>query len=232
MNMTLPKGVILRRGAEAVLIKGTWSGEDGVTKDVVFKVREPKAYRHPDLDARLRSERTSIEGKIITSLWHAGLPVPRVFEVDLPAGTIVLEHVLGERLKDVVPSLGKSILQGMMHRIGEAVAAMHARDIIHGDLTTSNVIVVDAEGTDFRIIDFGLSRHTSSVEDKSVDLHLFKRVVTSTHASAFDDLFPPFMDGYRVGMESAGKGEQFARIDARMQAIETRGRYVQKKKRK
>jgi Kae1-associated kinase Bud32 len=229
MEMALPDGEILRRGAEAVLVRGSWLG-----RDAVYKVREIKAYRHPDLDARIRSERTASEARIIGSLVQAGLPVPCLYDVDLHAATIVMEYIPGRRLKDVVPTLETNVLHAILHRLGETIAAMHGIGLIHGDLTTSNVIIENEAGPgsiEFRVIDFGLSRHSESIEDRSVDLHLFKRVVTSTHASAFDDLFPPFMDGYRAWMEDARKSDQFRQIETRMRGIEIRGRYVQKKER-
>ena len=81
-------------------------------------------------------------------------------------------------------------------------------------------------------IDFGLSKHSLNVEDKSVDIHLFKRVITSTHAEYFEQIFPAFLDGYEDYLVQGGEREKFSKIMKRLDKIETRGRYVEKRKRK
>lgn len=225
----MPPGEVLRKGAEAILVKGEWLG-----REALFKVRTRKAYRIPQIDDKIRAERTVTEARILASLLDAGIPVPGLLDVHLKDATIVMELVRGARLKDVVaPLRGK--LARIFARIGAAVARMHGLDIIHGDITTSNIIyesALDSDDIAFRFIDFGLARHTSSVEDKSVDIHLFKRVITSTHAGDFERLFPPFMDGYKAHLEQHGRSGDFKKIERRLEQIETRGRYVEKSKRK
>jgi Kae1-associated kinase Bud32 len=225
----LPPGEVLRKGAEAVLVKGEWLG-----KEALFKVRTRKRYRIPEIDDRIRAERTVTEARVLASLLEAGIPVPALLDVDLKDATIVMEFVRGARLKDIVaPLRGK--LAAIFTRVGAGVARMHDLDIVHGDLTTSNIIYESAlEGGDiaFRFIDFGLARRTASVEDKSVDIHLFKRVITSTHAGDYELMFPPFMAGYKAHLDGQGKSGDFNRIERRLEQIETRGRYVEKSKRK
>ncbi|MEX2682838.1 MAG: Kae1-associated kinase Bud32 [Candidatus Sigynarchaeota archaeon] len=226
---TVPAGEVLRKGAEAILVKAEWLG-----REALFKVRTRKAYRIPQIDDRIRAERTVTEARILASLLNAGIPVPGLLDVHLKEATIVMELVHGARLKDIVtPLRGK--LARIFAQIGTAVARIHELDIIHGDLTTSNVIYespLDNDDIHFRFIDFGLARHTASVEDKSVDIHLFKRVITSTHAGDYERMFPPFMDGYKAHLERQGRSSDFKKIESRLEQIETRGRYVEKSKRK
>ncbi len=226
---TMPPGEVLRKGAEAVLVRGEWLG-----REALFKVRTRKAYRIPQIDDRIRAERTVTESRILASLLEAGIQVPGLLDVHLKDATIVMEFVHGARLKDVVaPMRGK--LASIFTQVGAGVARMHGLDIIHGDLTTSNIIYENAPDRGdvaFRFIDFGLARHTASVEDKSVDVHLFKRVITSTHAVDFERMFPPFMAGYEAHLEQQGRSGDFKKIERRLEQIETRGRYVEKGKRK
>jgi Kae1-associated kinase Bud32 len=225
----LPPGEVLRKGAEAVLVKGEWLGVEAL-----YKVRTRKRYRIPEIDDRIRTERTVTEARILASLLEAGIPVPGLLDVHLKNATIVMEFVHGARLKDIVAPLhGK--LAGIFTRVGAGVARIHDLDIVHGDLTTSNIIyesALDSDDIAFRFIDFGLARRPASVEDKSVDIHLFKRVITSTHTRDYELMFPPFMAGYKAHLDQQGRSGDFTKIERRLEQIETRGRYVEKTKRK
>jgi len=225
----LPAGELIRKGAEAVLVKGTWLGQEAL-----YKVRLPKAYRIPQIDAKLRIERTVAEARILGALLEAGIPVPGLLDVDAKGGIIVMEFIHGQRIKDMVGALhGK--LGPIFEKVGYLVAAIHELNIIHGDLTTSNIIYEskpDSEDISFTFIDFGLARHTTGIEDKSVDIHLFKRVITSTHASMYDAMYPPFMVGYKKFLEEQGRAADFTKISRRLDQIETRGRYIEKSERK
>ena len=225
----LPSGEIIRKGAEAILIKGPWFDQE----EALYKVRVKKAYRIQAIDEKLRLERTVMEARILGALLEAGILVPAVFDVDAKAGIIVMEFIHGPRIKDILQELRNKI-GAVFETIGYEVARIHDLGIIHGDLTTSNIIYesdIDEDEIKFRFIDFGLARHSTSIEDKSVDLHLFKRVITSTHATLFDAIFPRFMAGYGKFLEDRGKTSDFDKITKRLAQIETRGRYVDKNKR-
>ncbi len=225
----LPAGEIIKKGAEAVLVKGMW-----LDQEALYKVRLPKTYRIPQIDAKLRVDRTITEARILGALLEAGIPVPGLLDVDAKGGIIVMEFIHGQRIKDMVSALqGK--LGPIFEKVGYLVAAIHELDIIHGDLTTSNIIYEskpDSEDISFTFIDFGLARHSTSIEDKSVDIHLFKRVITSTHASMYNAMFPPFMAGYKRFLEEQGRSTDFIKISRRLEQIESRGRYIEKSERK
>ena len=226
---TLPSGEIVRKGAEAILIKGVWFDKE----EALYKVRVRKSYRIQAIDAKLRLERTVMEARILGTLLEAGIPVPALLDVDAKAGVIVMEFIRGPRIKDILHDLQGKI-GDVFEKIGHDVARIHELDIIHGDLTTSNIIYeseIDADEISFRFVDFGLARHTTSIEDKSVDLHLFKRVISSTHATLFDAIFPRFLAGYGDFMAERGKTAEFNKITKRLAQIETRGRYVEKSQR-
>ena len=94
---------------------------------------------------------------------------------------------------------------------------MHKYDIIHGDLTTSNFIINE----NIYVIDFGLSFSSKRIEDKAVDLHLFKEILNSCHSSSFDKLLEQIYSGYE---KILGKSSLNAIID-KIDVIESRRRY-------
>ena len=55
---------------------------------------------------------------------------------------------------------------------------MHNENVIHGDLTSSNIMIKkDQDSIDIRIIDFGLSFISDSIEHKAVDLNVFEKSI-------------------------------------------------------
>lgn len=221
----LENGTILRRGAEAVLVKHPWLDR----ADAIYKVRVQKHYRHPSIDTRLRMTRTALEARILGTLVERGLPVPGLLDVNLRECYLVMECLPGQQLKVAIPGLGER-LHAIFHEVGTHVASMHAAGVVHGDLTTSNIMHDPSSGT-LGFIDFGLASFNPSIEEKAVDLHLFKRVITSTHARYFTATFPHFMAGYEARMQALGNASGFAEIARRVDKIESRGRYVDKSER-
>lgn len=190
----------IAQGAEAVLTR------DGST---VTKERVPKRYRHPELDERLRSERTEQEARLLEKARQAGVTVPAVETV---AGTaITLQYVDGTPLRDALPDALDCCVD-----VGRDVARLHARNIIHGDLTTSNILLADDA---LVFIDFGLGFYSDRVEDRATDLHLLKEVFASTHTDIADEAMERVWEGYSAVAEDA---EQ---VQERFEAIATRGRY-------
>ncbi len=170
--------MILSQGAEAVLI------QEG---DVVIKQRVPKSYRHESIDKRLRTSRTKREVKVLQKLADV-LPVPKVYSSD--ATEFHMEFIAGPRLRDYVVNYPTTSL---FKEIGVHVAKLHDLGIIHGDLTTSNILVKDHKPY---FIDFGLSFFSSKIEDMAVDLHVLEEALESTHYQHAKDYFASFLEGY------------------------------------
>jgi Kae1-associated kinase Bud32 len=186
-----------KQGAEA------WISFEG---GEVSKQRREKEYRHPELDERLREERTETEIRLMKDARHHGVPVPEILEEDSTG--FRMEEVDGEMMKDVLdPELFRSL--------GENVAILHSIDVIHGDLTTSNVMV---ENSEIRIIDFGLAFRSQRIEDRAVDIYLLKQVLESSHPVHADSCWEKFLDGYR-DYEKSGK------VLERFEEVKERGRY-------
>ena len=98
--------------------------------------------------------------------------------------------------------------------IGRKIAIMHNRDIIHGDLTTSNMII----GDEIYFIDFGLSFFSKKIEDKAVDLHLLHQALESKHYTVYDVCFKEILKSYQ---KEADNSEE---ILERYKKVEERGR--------
>ena len=211
---------VFRKGAEAKLIKSSW--ENG---ELLIKHRTPKSYRISKLDTLLRNQRTLAESRSLIRAKQFSVPVPVIYDIDLVDAAITMSFIEGDRLKDKIPHLKPSKLHDVFERIGKIIARLHTNDQIHGDLTTSNIILTPQDTLFF--IDFGLAFVSTSEEDKSVDLHLFKRVITSTHGEYYEDIYPWFLKGYRTEY-----GKESKAILKGIEEVELRGRYVKKEERK
>ncbi len=187
-----------KRGAEALV---------ELFPDRVIKTRVPKSYRIRELDERLRSERTRAEAKIMSEARRAGIPTPVVY--DVRHYSLVMELIEGLPMKDVItPELSKAvgILIGRLHRAG----------LIHGDLTTSNMIL---KGDVIYMIDFGLSFWDGTLEARGVDVHVYYQTLISSHEN-HEALMEAFAEGYRASFPEAAED-----VLRRVKEIEYRGRY-------
>jgi TP53 regulating kinase-like protein len=179
--------------------------------DFVYKRRVEKRYRVKEIDERIRKERTKSEAKIISEARRKGVPTPIIFDIN--DYEIVMERIVGDLAREVID-------EAISERIGELVGVLHKNRIIHGDLTTSNIIVGQDDILYF--IDFGLSFIESSTEARGVDVHVFFQSLGGTHES-YEQLKKSFIKGYRKTFTNASQ------VLKRVTEIEQRGRYVERK---
>ncbi len=211
---------VVALGAEAAIIRHEFLG-----MPAIFKVRLPKPYRDPELDREVRSRRTLQEARVMRAAREAGARVPRVLLVLPRRALIVMEYVSGERFKEAEPAMSDEDACGVMRAVGEYVARMHLAGTVHGDLTTSNIILTD-EGP--YLVDFGLAKFSTDLEDRGVDAHLMLRALESTHYTRASKLFECFISGY-----SSVAGEERAReVMDKVREIRMRGRYIEERRRK
>jgi TP53 regulating kinase-like protein len=205
---------LIRKGAEASLFATTWHD-----LRVIVKIRLPKSYRIPELDAEIRSRRTIREAQLMREARLAGVPVPALLSIDPVDAWIVMQHVEGVRLKEYLESAGHLEGQEVCETLGRLIGRLHLRGVIHGDLTTSNMVI--SSGRIF-FVDFGLGELSQKIEAKGVDLHLLRRALSSTHFRRARELFEAVLKGYaaEAGREAADE------VAARVKRIERRGRYV------
>ena len=207
---------LIAKGAEAdLLLDPDWNGVKAL-----IKRRGEKRYRHPELDREIRRQRTIHEASIIHRAKGAGVPTPVIYQVSPDDATIVMEFVEGERVRDIIDGLPGEERKRLFTLIGIMAGRLHKAGIIHGDMTTSNIINT-AEGPVF--VDFGLGEVSSETEKRGVDLNLMHRMLTSTHFRHTEELFTAFREGYVEGL-----GEEAEEARGRMEEVSRRGRYVER----
>lgn len=174
----------------------------------VVKKREPKSYRHSELDSKIRTERTDAEVRLIEDARRHNVKAPEAEKAD--DFTISMEKIEGESLKE---ALSNNI--DIIKDYGKNIAYLHSTEIIHGDLTTSNAMVSNGE---LYVIDFGLAFRSQRLEDKAVDIHLLKQVLNSSHPEVAEEAWENFVEGYSQYEKSGEVLEQ-------LEDVEKRGRY-------
>jgi Kae1-associated kinase Bud32 len=200
-------------GAEARLDSSTWLG-----RSVVLKQRVVKGYRHPVLDKTLQTTRIKNEARLMSEARRAGIAVPVIYSVDLPEMRMVMEEIRGARVKDALDELPMDEAKRVCEKIGEIAAKLHMNDIVHGDLTTSNMLL---DGDRIVLIDFSLGSKSSETEDKGVDMHLLEEAFHSAHykrSELYDTVKDSYVRAYPGGQEVLRKVKE----------IEKRGRYTRK----
>ncbi len=179
--------------------------------DELIKQRVPKGYRLPEVDHALRVQRHRREVKVLKELHSLGISAPSYISDDEATCIIRMRFLKGEMLKTILCLQNQDFYASQM---GELLALLHNADIIHGDLTTSNLIV----GDKLYFIDFGLSFFSKRVEDKAVDIHLLGCAIESKHPS----LYPLFYDNVLKAYSKRIKG--FDAIVTRLHSVQGRGR--------
>lgn len=241
---------ILAQAAEAIIYK-----KDGF----VIKDRIPKSYRIKIIDDKIRKSRTKSEIKLLTkasSIINAPSPIE---DDSLGAGgggnettQIKMPFIDGKKLSEHLNNFPEKEQEQICLEIGKSIAKLHDANILHGDLTTSNMILVEEKkgnkkisssltasqgravggsdgGTKVYFIDFGLGFISHKLEDKAVDLHLLKQALEAKHFQNWEKLFDAVIKGYlgRGSCTSKGysKSTESKKVLERLKAVEKRGRY-------
>jgi len=200
--------MIIARGAEAVLSREGNS---------LVKERVKKGYRIPELDERIRRERTRREANLLSEARRAGVPTPTILEVNEKNFKVVMAFVDGERLKELIDK--GCDLKVIGTAVGVNIGKLHTAGIVHGDLTTSNMIL--SEGKVY-FIDFGLGFFSERPEDYAIDLAVLREAVKSTHFKHLNALWGHIIQGYK---DAFGNSEKVLKS---LDNIEMRGRYVRR----
>ena len=196
--------MLIAKGAEAEL-----SREDGV----VIKERIKKSYRIQELDDKLRKRRTALEARLLREARRAGVLTPQVLEEEKTS--LKMEFIDGQKVKDVLDENCTDICK----EIGRNVALLHNYDIIHGDLTTSNMLL---KGNKLYFIDFGLGFISKREEDKAVDLYLLHETLESTHFDIMEKAWKAVLGSYKRHYQGSDK------VIKALLKVESRGRYKER----
>ncbi|KAJ6573859.1 hypothetical protein DFH09DRAFT_1151272 [Mycena vulgaris] len=243
---------LISQGAEAKVYKARLTASPS-EPPVLLKHRFHKGYRHPTLDASLTRARVAGEARALLKCLRSGVNVPGIRMVDAAEGVLGIEWIDGNSVRKLLPGgAGEDdevvfdpeegepeqdvvdllqeydiSLDVLVQLIGQEIAKMHLADVIHGDLTTSNMMLRHPSSfksrhptlrTELVLIDFGLSYHSSLVEDKAVDLYVLERAFSSTHPDS-EPLFASVLKAYEQCM-----GKDWAAIGRRLDDVRLRGR--------
>jgi Kae1-associated kinase Bud32 len=214
----MTKEKFLKLGAEAKL---TTKG------DVLIKNRIKKSYRLKEIDEPLRRQRTVREANLMDRAKRAKVNVPTILKLDKKNSEIEMKFK-GKRIDLCLTAKN-------VEKTGEGIGRLHEANIIHGDLTTSNILVKKGSGNrdqgsgpdtrspkpDTRIyfIDFGLGEVSDSVEKRGVDIRVFKESINSTKPEQLTVLMKAFWRGYKKECKETDA------VKERLVKIEKRGRY-------
>ncbi|MGB0515601.1 MAG: KEOPS complex kinase/ATPase Bud32 [Poseidonia sp.] len=216
----------LHLGAEAEVWKGEWFG-----KPAVRKQRRPRSWRHPNLDHRLGVRRMISEARLLIRTRKAGLSVPSVWDLDYEGGQLIIEHLGGRPLIDVLndEATTSTTAQAILRRVGAAVRRLHREATTHGDLSSNNILI---EGELVHLIDFGLASIEYDVERFGIDLHVLDEILGASHPQ-WEGAIDWVVDGYMEAEEALGPAPALQggavpsarEVHARLEDIRTRVRY-------
>jgi len=248
LSSLISNSTLISQGAEAKIYISDFPFSS--QQRVVIKHRFSKTYRHPSLDAILTKTRLSSEARTLVRCLKYGIPVPQVRFVDLENGVIGMECIEGasvrkilgggdddaeednyDRGQDAYQDVHDQLkhyyhtLESLTHLIGTTLAKLHRANIIHGDLTTSNMLLRSQSAVfsgstpaELVLIDFGLSSTSSLPEDKAVDLYVLERAFSSTHPGS-NEMFKEVLNGYKKG-----SGKDWDHTWKRLEEVRMRGR--------
>jgi TP53 regulating kinase-like protein len=200
-------------GAESILFK-IKQGE----RYFLLKHRPKKTYLLETIDKFLRELRTHRECKMLTVARKLGVPTPAVYAIDKTNHTLLMDYIEGKQLKEIAFTVSTRMLQKICYEFGNLIALLHQGNIIHGDPTTSNIIVDN--NSKLWLVDFGLSEMNATIEMKGVDIHLIRRTFETTHWDYQEIMLEKTLSGYTDRMGAAAE-----EVLARMAEIRERGRY-------
>ena len=202
---------IISQGAEAIIEE---------KENFIIKKRIEKSYRIKELDEKIRKLRTRSEGRIMERASKV-ISVPKIFKIDESKKEIEMQKINGKKLSDYINKCSIVEQEKICIKIGENISKLHNHNLIHGDLTTSNMILIkNRNNFEVYFIDFGLGFISSKVEDKAVDLHLLKEALEAGFSRRWEILFNFVKIGYKRYNRSKFVLE-------RLKAVEKRGRYKQ-----
>ncbi len=201
-------GKLLQQGAEAKIFLNE-------ERNLIIKDRIKKSYRIKELDEKIRKQRTKSERKLLEKACRI-INAPNPFPLK-EFSKIEMPYIKGKKLSECLDSFIPEKQRKICEIIGQEIAKLHKADIIHGDLTTSNMIFVEEKNAIF-FIDFGLGFISKKIEDKAVDLHLLKQALEARHFIYWKILFSEILKGYENCPEAK-------KVFERLNDVEKRGRY-------
>lgn len=207
--------ILISQGAEAKIYISDFHG-----KRCIIKERFSKSYRVKELDDKLTKQRILNEVRNITKLHKIGVNTPYILFVDLFQRKIYMEYInKSVLLKNILNRIYydqftiqkySNLINNIINSTAKYLAKIHNNNIIHGDLTSSNILLVynnsnnieedilfHQEFNSFYFIDFGLSYVSQENEDKAVDLYVLRRAIISANPKS-EEIFNQILEKYKI----------------------------------
>jgi len=208
-------GAVLGRGAESTVEYLVFLGIPSVKK-----ARVSKGYRVEEIERMLTPQRVRNESRMLSYIRGLGIRTPYVLDMDEKRGVLVLELLRGPRLASLLNVMRNEEQLACLEEMGRMVGRMHSGNVVHGDLTTSNFILLpEVEDDLLGLIDCSFSERTSELEKRGVDLRLLLETFMSTHCDLVGS-----MDSFWRGYDEEFDGSEDVR--AKLDEIGSRGRYI------
>jgi Kae1-associated kinase Bud32 len=205
---------MIKQGAEAKLFLDKQDNQKVIIKD-----RVKKEYRIKQIDEKVRRLRTTQEYNLLSEARRANVHTPRIFDVDKENYKIIMEYVDGIRIKELFNELDKKKIEQISFGVGKLIGKLHSAGIIHGDLTTSNMILWNEN---IYFIDFGLGFFSKKIEDQGTDLRLLYEALKSTHFKIIDICWKRVIEGYKTEYTKADQ------VLEKIEEIKKRARYMKR----
>ena len=205
---------MIKQGAEEKLFFDTQDNQKIIIKD-----RIKKEYRIKTIDDKVRKSRTTQEYNLLSEARRANVPTPRIFGFDKKNYKIIMEYIDGIRIKELFNESDKKKIEQISFEIGKLIGKLHSAGIIHGDLTTSNMI---SRNENIYFIDFGLGFFSKKIEDQGTDLRLLYEALKSTHFKIIDICWKKIIEGYKK------EYPKFNEVLEKIEEIKKRTRYMKR----
>lgn len=186
----------IAHGAEAIIYI-----DKILNKDVCIKKRCSKNYRNKILDKKIIKLRNKEESIILNKVKSIGLNTPYIYYIS--KNIIIMDFLKNEKTHFK-----------KLKEIGENIAKLHNKNIIHGDLNLINIIIYKDK---IYFIDFGLGYFSLKIEDKATDLLVFKKTLKSLKKT--ESFWEKIKEGYLHKTNNK-------KIIKQIEVIEKRGRYL------
>jgi Kae1-associated kinase Bud32 len=210
----------INKGSEAYLYKGLFLG-----RSVIIKERQPKKYRHPLIDQQIRKERTRIEARLLSNALIAGIPVPALLGIAPENTILIMEFIEGKPLGELLAkkgSLSHEQEYDLFFNFGVLTGRLHSLNIVHGDLTIYNALVIP--NLKLYLIDFGLGYNSNELESLATDLYTFENSLRAFNPENYEKWFEKYLEGYFTAY-------QFSReVFQQLHDVHLRGRYIRRDK--
>ena len=187
-------------------------------KNWIFKDRKPKSYRLNELDEKIRKLRTRSEIKLLEKASKI-IPVPKpIFTDSHDQFRIILPLIEGSKLSESLDDFPLKKQKEICQKIGENIAKLHDSDIIHGDLTTSNMIYVG----DSKMLKSLSINNNSDKKGFGINSSLLGWVGGNNRASASKNSFVVFLIDFGLGFISRKIEDKAVDLHLLREALESK----------